>query len=127
MGLAISSDGQHLYAAIDGEGVYRLDINGIPAAVKQKDTRPGNFSLNQNYPNPFNQTTTIEYTVKEPCRAVLKVFDIRGREVTTLVEGHSRPGFYKVNFDAQNLPTGVYFYRIRMKDFEAVRKMVFLE
>ena len=113
---------------LDGSFVYSDVVN-----VELKS--PASFSLAQNYPNPFNPTTTIEYAVKEPCNVELKVYDIRGREVVTLVDSRHQAGFYKHSFHAQNLPTGVYFYRIRMKDpstgsgqsFVAVRKMALLQ
>jgi hypothetical protein len=85
------------------------------------------YQLLQNYPNPFNPNTTIEYRVKEKCHVVLKVYDIQGREVMTLVDSDHQPGFFKVNFNASHLATGVYFYKIQMMDFTNVKKMVLLE
>jgi len=88
---------------------------------------PEAFTLSQNHPNPFNPVTTIRFGVKEQCRVLLKVYDIRGREVITLIDEIRAPGFYQANFDARELPTGLYFYRIQMKDFYDVKKMVLLE
>ena len=88
---------------------------------------PNEFSLSQNYPNPFNPTTTIEFGVREPCWVRLKIFDIRSREVAVLANEYFRPGIYRVNFDGSKLPSGIYFYRIQMKDFTAVKKMLLLE
>jgi len=92
-----------------------------------KPKLPTEFALGQNYPNPFNPETTIEFSVKEKCFVKLKVFDITGREVVTLVNANFEAGFYRVTFDARNLATGVYLYRINMKNFMAVKKMVLLE
>ena len=85
------------------------------------------FALAQNYPNPFNPVTAIEFSVKEPCHVTLKVYDILGREVITLADADYATGVFKVHFDAHELPTGIYFYRVKMKDFVAVKKMVLLE
>ncbi|MDW7680973.1 MAG: right-handed parallel beta-helix repeat-containing protein, partial [bacterium] len=114
-----------LAALADTATVHITTITKV--AESHKSELPEKFFLRQSYPNPFNPVAAIEYGVKEPCHVVLKVFDIRGREVMTLIDIHHQSGFYKVNFDAKNLSTGVYFYRIRMKDFVAVRKMVLLE
>jgi len=88
---------------------------------------PTQFSLSQNYPNPFNPTTTFEFSVKERCLVLLEIYDIRGRNIATLVSQEHHPGIYRVNFDAQKLGSGVYFSKIKMKDFVAVKKMVLLE
>jgi parallel beta-helix repeat protein len=94
---------------------------------QNKPKLPTEFALRQNYPNPFNPETTIEFSVKEKCFVKLMVFDITGREVGTLVNSDFDAGFYRMTFDARNLATGVYLYRIKMKDFVDVKKMVLLE
>ncbi|MDZ7316183.1 MAG: T9SS type A sorting domain-containing protein, partial [candidate division KSB1 bacterium] len=85
------------------------------------------FSLQQNYPNPFNPYTTIEYQVKEPCRVILEVLDPRGRTVAMLRDDVHQPGVYSARFDAGTLPSGIYFYQIRMGGFKAVRKMIIMK
>jgi hypothetical protein len=104
---------------------------GTSGSVPVKDVRspavPDMFALFQNHPNPFNPETTISYEVKESCRVVLKVFDMRGREVATLVDGVYPSGFHSVRFDASRLPTGLYFYKIKMKDFSSTRKMAVIK
>jgi hypothetical protein len=92
-------------------------VHGLAAAL------PSEFRLEQNYPNPFNPKTTIRFSVKDPCRVMLKVFDVRGREVSVVADGRYQPGEYAVPFDAAGLPSGIYVYRIRMGDFSAARKM----
>ena len=98
---------------------------------------PTEFKLLQNYPNPFSATggsvnsgnpkTNIQFSVKKESPVLLQVYDIRGRIVKTLVNEPRQPGFYKVTFNAYNLPAGVYFYRIKMQNFQAVKKMAVLE
>jgi hypothetical protein len=95
--------------------------------VKKQTYHPTNFTLFQNYPNPFNPTTTIEFSVKEKCFVVLEIFDIRGRVIKSFINQEQQPGMYRIIFDAYNLPSGVYFYRIKMKDFMDIKKMVVLE
>jgi hypothetical protein len=73
---------------------------------------PSKFSLSQNYPNPFNPSTIISYQLAKNSRVSLKVFDLLGREVTTLVNGVRPAGTYTATFNAVNLPSGVYFYRL---------------
>lgn len=118
---------------IIGVGENELTPVIIKAAVPTTEVdittndMPGNFQLFQNYPNPFNPETIIRFDVKEPCRVVLKIYDILGREVRTLVEGDHPPGSYRVDFDTHELSAGVYFYCIQMKDFIDMKKMILLE
>jgi len=86
-----------------------------------------NYNLMQNYPNPFNPSTVISYTIPAESFVELKVFDILGREVSTLVNGMQKAGTYKVNFNAENLSSGVYFYRIKTDNFSSVKKMTFIQ
>ncbi|MDZ7766264.1 MAG: T9SS type A sorting domain-containing protein [Melioribacteraceae bacterium] len=84
------------------------------------------FSLSQNYPNPFNPTTSIEYQVSSIEKVSLKVYDILGREIKTLVNEVKSPGSYDVQFDASQLASGVYFYRLTAGDFVQTKKMILL-
>jgi len=93
---------------------------------------PGTFTLHQNYPNPFNPATSIRYEVSEPARVVLKVLNIIGQEIRTLVDEIKPVGFYEVVWDGRNrrglgMPSGVYLYRIEVQGFTLTRKMVLLQ
>ncbi|NCQ17957.1 MAG: T9SS type A sorting domain-containing protein [Ignavibacteria bacterium] len=84
------------------------------------------YDLKQNYPNPFNPTTTIFYQIPKAGNVVLKVYNITGTEVTSLVNGYKQSGSYSVEFDASSLSSGVYFYKISVNNFSEIKKMVLL-
>ncbi|MBN2000264.1 T9SS type A sorting domain-containing protein [candidate division KSB1 bacterium] len=89
--------------------------------------RPMSFSLDQNFPNPFNPKTTIKYGVKESCHVILKVYDIRGRQVGNFIDSEHEAGMYSYTFNASTLASGVYLYKIVMKNYSCVKKMVVLK
>ncbi len=120
----------------------RIKYQSIPVGVEEKKELPSNFVLYQNYPNPFNPSTTIEYTIPTltfgvPSRegntrgvlVTLKVYDVLGREVTTLVNKYQQPGKYSVGFRMQNgeLSSGVYFYRLTADSYTSVKKMMIVK
>jgi len=90
---------------------------------------PNIYSLSQNYPNPVNPTTTITYTIPagEQHAVSLQVFDILGRKIATLVNGYKSAGTYKVHFDATNLPSGIYYYKLIAGNFVETKKMMLLK
>jgi hypothetical protein len=88
------------------------------------DIIPEDFSLSQNYPNPFNPTTNIKFSLPTTQYTILKIFDIAGREVATLVNEKLQAGEYEFKFDANGLSSGVYFYQLRADEFVKTRKMV---
>jgi len=108
-------------------GFWSLPINlitsveEIPSAVVPKE-----FRLDQNFPNPFNPSTTIQFALPKSSEVTLKIYDILGREVGALVEEKMKAGEYKIVFDASELASGVYFYRIVAQDFVKVRKLTLL-
>jgi len=82
--------------------------------------------LIQNHPNPFNPSTEIKYSIKNDNFVTIKVYDVLGKVVATLVNENKQAGFYKVSFDASNLSSGVYFYTIKTNDFIDRKKMILL-
>jgi len=88
---------------------------------------PDKFSLSQNYPNPFNPVTNLEFGISNLGFVSLKIYDVTGREVVTLVNEIKEPGYYTIKFNAANLASGVYFYRMTAGDFVGVKKMVVLK
>jgi hypothetical protein len=85
------------------------------------------YALAQNYPNPFNPTTTIKYQIPNAGYVSLKIYDVLGAEVMTLVNTTQAKGRYEVNFDASQLASGVYIYRIQSNDYVASKKMMLLK
>lgn len=84
------------------------------------------YILHQNYPNPFNNTTTIRFEIPEDGIVSIRLFDILGREVNTLVNEYKTKNRYEINFDATGLASGVYFYQLQVNDFKKTRKMIYL-
>ncbi|GBD92227.1 hypothetical protein BMS3Abin04_02962 [bacterium BMS3Abin04] len=119
-------------------GNYKLvprkndDFKGFVTDVKSEKPLPLKFELSQNYPNPFNPSTTIKYeipnvTTQNLASVQLKVYDILGREVATLVNKNQSPGNYEVVWDASNFTSGIYFYRLTAGNKISVKKMMLLK
>ncbi len=93
----------------------------------RKNVVPTVYGISQNYPNPFNPTTTITYQIPTNTFVTLKVYDILGKEITTLVYKEMKAGSYTVNFDASQLSGGMYFYKLTAGNFSEVKKMMVLK
>ena len=129
--------GAHLAwaATFNGEqDVYYGRITNITDVVTGDDNLPATFSLAQNYPNPFNPTTAIQYEMRDGGFVSLKVYDLLGREVATLVNEKKAPGTYQVTWNASGqarqtaggLATGVYYYRLSAGSFTEMKKLLLL-
>lgn len=101
-----------------------IPIVGIPETNKNI---PDKFELFQNYPNPFNPVTNIKYMISNNGYVNLKVYDILGKEIKTLVKEYKKAGAYEVSFSAQNLPSGIYFYRLNVGDFSDTKIMTLIK
>jgi hypothetical protein len=108
---------------------YLSDKYNIVSGIQdsQKEIIPEQFTLSQNYPNPFNPSTTIHFSVQSPELVTLKVYNILGREVTTLVDEYRQAGNYKTEFNASYLASGVYFYQLKSGSFIQTKKMILLK
>jgi hypothetical protein len=121
------------YAFINtyGIGVYRRSLSQV-TSIDEKLTGsfPESFVLEQNYPNPFNPSTKIRYSIPNVgsglAQTVLKVYDVLGNEIATLVDEYREAGSYEVEFDASNISTGVYFYKLQSGSFVETKKMILL-
>jgi hypothetical protein len=88
---------------------------------------PNEFALMQNYPNPFNPTTNIQYAISSRQIVTLKVFDVLGKEIATLINEEKPAGSYEIDFNANDLPSGIYFYKLQANDFTQTKKMILLK
>lgn len=102
-------------------------IGDVMVDVEDNETTPTEYTLSQNYPNPFNPSTTIKYTLKEQTKVSLKVFNMLGQEVATLVNKEQTTGAYTINFDASKLASGVYIYQLNTGSFISAKKMMLLK
>ena len=101
---------------------------GVMTNIDSKTpTRPVRYTLSQNYPNPFNPSTTIEFTLPKSEFVTLKVYNILGEDITTLVNNKLQAGNHTYEFDGNNLASGVYIYRIEAGKYQQVKKMVLLK
>ncbi len=95
--------------------------------INNKMLTATNYSLSQNYPNPFNPTTTINYTIPKAEHVTIKVYDILGKLIQTLVDEEQSIGTYHLQFNGKNLSSGVYFYQIKVDNFLEAKKMIILK
>jgi hypothetical protein len=106
--------------------IYRFQNNAIGINGNGEGV-PEGYSLMQNYPNPFNPVTSINFTVAKTDFVSFKIYDVQGKEIAVLVNETKTAGNYKIMWDASNLPSGVYFYKLTAGDFNAEKKMVLVK
>ncbi|MEO8664351.1 MAG: M14 family zinc carboxypeptidase [Ignavibacteria bacterium] len=114
------------------DGIYIDNIklsgyNATPVGITQNTGIPGRYSLSQNYPNPFNPKTVINYQLSMTNFVSLKVFDVLGNQVATLVNEDQNPGNYSVSFDGNNLSSGLYYYKLESGEFTDTKKMLLIK
>ena len=113
---------QYRLKQIDFDGSFEFSniIEGEVSVISQ-------FSLEQNYPNPFNPSTNIKFSIPVKSIVSLKVYDVLGGEVETLVNGEKEAGSYNFKFNAKNVSSGIYFYKLEAGGYTSIRKMLFLK
>jgi hypothetical protein len=101
----------------------------VPTPVENENnfTQPDQFSLQQNYPNPFNPSTRIQYQVSSISQVTLKVYDVLGNEVATLVDEYKPAGSYEVDLNASKLSSGIYFYKLQSNNYIETKKMILIK
>jgi hypothetical protein len=117
----LSGKSQYRLKQIDKDGDFKYSKTVEVVSVILK------YDLAQNYPNPYNPTTLITYSIPTSSNVILKVYNVLGKLITTLVNENQGAGIYKVNFDAGSLSNGVYFYKIQAGNYTAVKKMLLLK
>ncbi|MBI3195789.1 MAG: T9SS type A sorting domain-containing protein, partial [Ignavibacteriae bacterium] len=101
---------------------------GGPLGIENTDASlPATFALHQNYPNPFNPSTVISYQLSVKSDVTLKVYNLIGVEVATLVDGVQDAGYKSVSWDASNVTSGVYFYRLQSSSFIETRSLILMK
>ena len=120
--------------AVDSSGnesLYSNEVDAAPDPTLSVDLNtidvPKIFSLEQNYPNPFNPTTVISYQLAELCHVSLRIYDILGREIALLVDEQKSAGTYSYSWNATNIPSGLYFYRLQAGPFIGTKKLILLK
>ena len=125
----VNSDGKpDVVLTSDNAGLtIRLNATNITTEVSSQHELPITVNLDQNYPNPFNPVTIIRYQVPKESKVTIKVYNILGQEVRTLVDGINLPGEHFVEFQGNDPPSGIYFYRMVAHDFNETKKMILLK
>jgi photosystem II stability/assembly factor-like uncharacterized protein len=123
--LSLDNNG-YVYAGTEN-GIWRRPLSEIATSIEQEPTQPTEFILEQNYPNPFNPSTKISWQSPVGSHQTIKVFDVLGNEIATLVDEYKPAGRYEVEFDASRMASGIYFYKLRAGDYTAVKKMLLIK
>ena len=112
----------------DSSNLVNLAFSDYPTDIKRMEINNGKkiFELKHNYPNPFNPTTKIKYSIPNRSKVIMKVYDILGKEIETLVNEEKRAGSYEINWHASKLSSGVYFYQLKAGEFIQTKKMILL-
>ncbi len=124
--LVFSKLDNNLYVASSTSGIYKK-LFVITSVNKEKNILPSEYKLYQNYPNPFNPATKIKFNIKEPGFTTLKIFNILGKEIATMVNENLKPGEYEVTFDGSDLTSGIYFCKLKAGDFSETKKMLLIK
>ena len=111
----------------NGVSVYKEGGVILSSARYTADYLPSNYKLGQNYPNPFNPTTTIKFSIPGSSFVTLKVYDMLGREITSLVNEEKSPGIYTVKFDGSTLASGIYFYHLHAGNYTETKKFILMK
>ena len=124
--IAVDENGNKWIATNNGLAIF--NEGGVVSIEENKNSFiPEEFILSQNYPNPFNPSTKINWQAPLSGWQTIKVFDVLGTEVKTLVDEYRNAGSYEVEFIANNLPSGVYFYQLKVGDYLETKKMILLK
>lgn len=124
---SIAYNNNFLFVGTNGGKIFRRKLSDIiPNTDVLSNSIPTRFNISQNFPNPFNPTTKIIYSIPKQSYVTLKIYDVLGREVTTLVNGEKPTGNHSVEFNASGLSSGIYFYQIKADEFMQTIKMILL-
>jgi hypothetical protein len=124
-----TSDSGYVFVGYASESLSLTKISPErPTGIRDKNELiPRKLKLNQNYPNPFNHDTKIEYALYDYSHVSLIIYDLLGNKVVSLISSDQKPGIYQVNWNANDIPSGMYFYRLKAGDFSDTRRMMLLK
>lgn len=126
--LSIGIKGGYIYVGTLDNGLWKCLLSEIIVSVNEESiNQANNFRLSQNYPNPFNPSTTISFSLPKKEFVTLKIYDVLGKEITTLVNEELNAGSYKNDWNAGNLASGIYFYRLQAGKYNETRKIMLLK
>jgi hypothetical protein len=116
------------YQHNDNPGIFCFYYSGLTTSVDENKKNINNtFNLSQNYPNPFNPITTINYSIPKQSHVTIKIFDVLGNELTTLINEEKFAGNYSVKFNASAFSSGVYFYRMESGSYIQTKKLILIK
>ncbi len=127
---AFRDDVRKVQSALISYRLKQIDFNGTyeySSEIQINKTVPSDFSLLQNFPNPFNPSTQINFSIPQTSLVVLKVYDVTGREVATLLNQNKPAGSYTLNFNAAKFASGIYYYTITAGSFSSTKKMILMK
>ncbi len=111
-----------------GNGILLYTTNGGSTFVNQSSNIvPEKYALHQNYPNPFNNSTVIQFEVPKASNVKIKLYNVLGKEMETLVNEQYKPGTYKISVWTGDYPSGIYFYRLETNNYSETKKMVLVK
>jgi hypothetical protein len=119
--------GETSFIGSHGGDFWIVKLNAFPSSIEKKDLNMSTFQLFQNYPNPFNPVTTIEFFLPHADQVSLKIFNLLGEEVATLLSDKLLSGHYYSEWDARNYPSGIYYYKFQAGNYREVKKMILLK
>ncbi|TAK56124.1 MAG: T9SS type A sorting domain-containing protein [Bacteroidetes bacterium] len=122
-----TADTLYLYTKKGFSMFDTIRVFGVTTGIGDNPQLPNGYSLEQNYPNPFNPSTVIRYSLPVANHVLLKIYDILGREIATLVNETKPAGSYNVTWDASGLPSGIYFYRMQAGSFIQNKKLLLIK
>ncbi len=125
--LMVSNNAKNVFVGTKEGKVFMSSVDGKVTTVNSEEEIPTKFELNQNYPNPFNPATTIQFAIPEAGNYSLRIYDILGQEVVTLIDGQLNIGMHKVNFDASRLSSGMYIYKLTGNNVNLTKKMILMK
>jgi photosystem II stability/assembly factor-like uncharacterized protein len=123
----LSNSARKLVSGTHGRSMYSFDLSQLGVPITESRTSKPDYRLHQNYPNPFNSTTVIPFDIRQPGHVTLKIYDVNGRLVTTLIDRQMQAGSHSATFNAEGLASGTYFAALSAANSRMVKKIVYLK